>query len=110
MILMLSAEIGSNGLWDYENDVQLEYSDTPLSNGLINEIKQWVADYEPYTALPDLTNTEIANVVKKLDKKGIDILRKIRTEWNVPEKYYYYSVAKDNLKHVLYKDGSEKGM
>ncbi|MDQ3193003.1 MAG: hypothetical protein M3Q58_15570 [Bacteroidota bacterium] len=108
MILMLSAEVESSGLWDYEQDIELPYNFINISANLENLINHWVKAYEPYTALPNIENINIRNSLEELDKEGINLLKQIAFQYKNPQKYYYYSVGKDKLEYVLYKDGTEK--
>ncbi len=107
---MLSAEMWSKGLWNYEDDCEINFAETTLSENTQNAIIIWTKEYEPYTSSQNTTDNNILNKVKELDVKGIQLLKQISIEWNILEikKYYYYSVVEDKLKYVLYKDGSER--
>lgn len=109
---MLSAETWSNGLWNYEEDCEINFSETTLSGTTKNAIINWTKEYDPYSASQNTLDNKMLIKVRELDNKGILLLKQISKEWDVPEikKYYYYSVVEDKLKFVLYKDGSEKNM
>ena len=112
MIVMLSAEMNSSGVWDYEKDIDLSLDQVPLPESLISEIVKWRNAYEKYNALPDLSIMEVKKRVDELDLLGIDIIRRALNHWGGTSvsKFYYYSVARDKLLYVLYEDGRERWM
>lgn len=109
---MLSAEMNSSGVWDYERDNDLPLDKTPLPEPLRIEILNWRNSYEKYNALPDLSNEQVRKSVDELDHWGIEIVRRMLNQWAGASvsKYYYYSVARDTLLFVLYADGRERWM
>lgn len=112
MIVMLNAESWSCGLWNYQEDIEIDFSKTTLTKETMKSIEVWKNDYEKYSANQGTLDKVILKRVSDLDNEGIALLKEIALEWNDPkiEKYYYYSVAEDKLKYVIYKDGTEKSL
>lgn len=104
MTIMLSAEMRSNGLWNYNEGIEIELSQTPLSEETVTAIKKWVEEYLPYSAAQNSQNKEVLENIKRLDERGITLLNRIAVEWTDSqiEKFYYYSVGEDKIKYTVY--------
>ena len=110
MILMLNAEPWSCGLWNYEEDVEIDLEQTSLSKETIIALNNWRNQYEPYTSMQGVKDLNVVSNVDELDSKGVMFIKQIASEYSKGniEKYYYYSTFKDELLYVLYSNGDEK--
>ncbi len=110
MIIEISAEPFSTGIRAYHEGRDIDKLETSISNVTWEELRKWYLSYEKYNAKTLKELDPYWSEIDKLDQEGISLTKKIANEWfpDHVEKFYYFSLCRDTLKYVLYKDGLEK--
>lgn len=87
------ADIASTGLF-FDSGVFLGDEDILLSKDTWKELSKWVWDYEMYIPISSCNWEEVKDEVAEMDRRGIELLKRVKIECNNPEFYFvYYSDA-----------------
>lgn len=110
MIIEISAEPYSVGIRAYNEGRDIDKGETSISNKTWEELRNWYKAYEKYNSKTLAELSSYWDEIDKLDQEGIYLTKRIANEWfpDVVEKFYYFSLCRDILKYILYKDGTEK--
>ena len=88
--LILDADYRSTGIKDLEGNF-LSKSDLCISDELWNEIQIWVNSYAPIVMMDEAERTLNLNTIQNLDKHGIELCKKLKSEISEGAKIEYFS-------------------
>jgi hypothetical protein len=80
MKIRIWADTHSTGIFN-EIGKFLDQSETTISNETWESLAKWVEDYDDIITMDDIERKLHRKRIDELDRKGIDLLRRIRKEW-----------------------------
>jgi len=80
--LKIWADYASTGLF-FDFGKQIRKDETTLSDNLWDKLQKWVTDYEFVILLNSEQRTQIKEQIESLDKRGIELTKKIRNELKI---------------------------
>lgn len=80
-VFKIWADINSTGLFDEEGNIILQ-DETTIKDDTWIELQEWVKEYEFIVSMDLIERRNIQNKITDLDNTGINLLYKIKNEWD----------------------------